>query len=348
MGFICRLVGFTLAITVWALIVKADLTGDVNCDQQVNEVDADALVGALFETVDIPPSCAGPDVNADRMVSAADAVMLTRILGQPLPPPPTATPTPEPRVGPEVAYVGLAGPDGTFISPEKEVRPGNVRVFQRSAGRGFLLFVEAKPGPSGRSVATDLYALSPTTPTAFPDMQMEVSRSIGTGVPGVCTTGAIPGFNPADFSPTVEVARALNGLSCGFTYTTGPGGACTRNEFLSPVFKTSAPKTVQFCLQVEAPTEFPPGETTVMVQVRDVDGNVGPLQAMVVRVGPALTPTPSATASVTSSPRPTVSATTTATATSTPSATPTRTRTATASPTATLTPTASRDRKSVV
>jgi hypothetical protein len=137
------------------------------------------------------------------------------------------------------------------------------------------------------------------------------------------------------------VADALNDLGCDFKSADASGGACTMNGFGENAFAGEGTQ-VQFCLQVPKTLAFPLGDTVVSVQLRDTDGNIGPLQQIVVRVAegpppPTFTPTPTRTPTATATLRPTASPT--PTPTDVPTLTPTRTPTATQTPTWSATPT---------
>ena len=322
----------------------AGLPGDVNCDGRVDEGDFLALVPLLFGETGAPGNsgCAAGDTNGDGAVTAADVVAVAGAFGGPF-----ATPTP--RSGPQVTFFGLVGADGTVSGPV-EIGSDGVPVFQRLGASGFEVVVEAAPGANGLAVGTAVFESNPNDPAMRPDLQIEASRTLGDGNPGVCTQDGIRGFDPPDFSLTQAVANALNDFACGFAVNTNPAKACTTDPFGSPKFVSAAPRVVQYCLLVTASTAFQPGDTLLTGQVRDVGGNLGPTVRILVRIGsrppPSPTPTRSFTATTKQTPTmtPTASATarpTTPTATVTPGiGSPTMTRTVTPTrPTATMTAT---------
>ena len=324
----------------------AALPADVNCDGRVNEGDFFALVPILFGDIDSHGggACAAGDANGDGSVTAADLVAVAAAFGQPL-----ATPTP--RGGPQIMFFGLVGADGTVSGPV-DVGSDGVPVFQRLGASGFEVVVEAAPGANGLPVGTVVFASNPNDPAVRPDLQIEASRTLGDGNPGVCTQSGIRGFDPPDFSLTQEIADALNDFACGFTVNTNPAKACTTDAFGSPTFVSSAPRVVQYCLLVAASTAFQPGDTVLTGQVRDVGRNLGPATRILVRIGsrppPSPTPTRSATATTKETPTPiratptttaTPISTTTASTSLTPTSSRTASRTATPSVTGTATPT---------
>ena len=230
-----------------------------------------------------------------------------------------------PRSGPRIVFVGLAGPDGTVLSPVTTDDDGTA-IFQRASGSGFQFVVEAVPGDNGVAVGTTVFNSVANDPQARPDVQAEASRPLGDGDPGVCTEGGIPAFNPFDFGSSQRVADGLNDFGCAFTVAAAARRACTVDAFGAPTFVSSEPLVTQFCRVIASAKSFANGDTDVAVQVRDAEGNVGPLTRVIVRIGNEPTPTKT----------PTPQATPTRTVTSTRTSTPTRTVT----PTATLSPTA--------
>jgi len=113
--------------------------------------------------------------------------------------------------------------------------------------------------------------------------------------------GGVPGFNPPwiDCPPALltpdelalcnsrqpAVINALKDVACRFNYVQVSSSACTRNQFGDFSFLTST-STRQYCFQIPVDAELGPGDRVVGVQVRDVAGNLGPLQEIVIRVVP--------------------------------------------------------------
>ena len=240
-----RYVGIVLLGSMLGRSGHAAIPGDVNCDGVVDDADVETVEALVFND---PPGATSPcgagDVNSDQVISAADIIELSRRLE--IPPP----------VGPQIAFIGVAGPDGSVNSPTW-VGPDGVALYQRSAGSGFLLVIEARPGSDNTQAGTVTFADTSGDPDALPDLQIEASRSIGSGIPGACGDGGIPGFDMPDFSASPAVATALDAFGCGFMVNTGQLRSCTTDAFGSPKFVSGAPLTVQFCLLVSASKAFP-------------------------------------------------------------------------------------------
>jgi hypothetical protein len=156
---------------------------------------------------------------------------------------------------------------------------------------GFLIYIEARPGVSGRPVGTTTFQSSATDPNVLPDLQVLVSRALGNGSPAVCDDGpappigGVPASAPRVFDGTQAVANAINDLSCRFDARTTSILACTRDSFGTYGF-TNPASTVQFCTSpgVGAELAFPLGDTIVSARVRDVLGQPGHPSSIAVRV----------------------------------------------------------------
>lgn len=303
-----------LALSVHALAAAAIIPGDVDCDGVVTAADAPAALHAVFDPLGEGPDCPVPDVNGDGMVTAADAVAVWQRW---------------PTAGPRVTFLGLAAADGTVVAPIEQTADG-VPLFQRPSGVGFAVIVEAAAGVSGARPGTTMLRHSVTDPSLRPDLEIQASRPLGNGNPVVCEGGGVPGFARRDFRLTEQVAAALNDFACEFSAIGNSLAACTVDDFGTHTFVSTGPLLIQYCARINSNRAFPPGETRLAVQVRDVAGNVGGLREIVVRVGGPPTPTRTATPTHTSF---------LPTATTTPSLPPTATRTATAP--ATFSPTLS-------
>jgi hypothetical protein len=334
-----------LLVSLASGAARAQSANPVNCS-------LDALTASLFDT----PSggCPAPDLNLDGAGTSADVVALTGLLTAP------------PPSGPVVTYLGLAAANGSAITALGE--EDGIPVFYRPAPFGFRLVVEGATGASGRPPGLGVFASQPDEPALRPDLQVQVERPLGGGNPKVCEgnedPSGVPAVSPPDFSETQRVSNALNDLGCNFTAATSPTFGCTQNAFEIPAFLGIGTQ-VQFCAPVTGTIAFPDGDTLVTARLRDVDGNVGPLRQMRIRIGsgpppgtftptpspvpPTATPVPSPSATVTRSATPIATATRTSTATftsvgtaspQTPLSTPSRTPTpsATASRTSTGTP----------
>lgn len=310
-------------ISVPAARVAAAAPGDANCDGRVNGDDLSILAAAVFS--DSPLACAAADANGDGRIESADFISLVEIIEKPL------------AAGPVLTYVGLAGANGAPFDPLGLI--DGVPVFFSGAGSGLNLVIEGRTGASGVAPGLETFLSDPHNPAQRPDLQIESSNALGDSGRPVCGSG-VPAVNPPDFGLTQTVADALNLLACNFVSATAPGSACTQNQFGDNAF-INAGTQVQFCMQVSAVLAFPLGDTLLSVRLRDQNGNLGPLQQLIVRVAPGLppstfTPTPTPTPvppTATATPRPTLSPTPTLTAV--PTLTPTRTSTATRAPSST-------------
>ncbi len=322
-----------VALVLLTQIARGDTSGDANCDGTVDQTDLGAFADILFEGP--PPDCHTADVNGDATVSSADLVALARLLTTP------------PPVGPRVTFIGLAGSDGTLASLLGRI--DTTPVYFRTSGFGFKLVVEGAAGVSDVAPGLATFNTSASDPARRPDLQIESNSALGDGSPSVCE-GGVPSLNPPDFGPSQGTANAINDLACNFAAATSSRVACTQDAFGASTF-VAVDSQVQFCLQLPRTLELPAGETLFSVHLRDTAGNLGPLQQLIVRIGPGpvpptFTPRPTftpATPSPTPTATPTRTPTRTWTPTRAPSPTPTLTRTATLVPTSparTSTPTA--------
>jgi len=190
-----------------------------------------------------------------------------------------------------ITAFGVARADGNVVStigPEDHgfltyVRPAH----------GFFIFVEAKPGISGRPVGTVTFNSSLTNPNVLPDFQIETSRPLGNGSPAVCDTsannlGGVPAVNPPAFTGSQAISNAINDFSCRFDARANSTLACTRDPFTQMSTFVGGNSTVQFCTTTGVGDEiaFPVGDTILTARVRDVVGQPGPPTSIVVRVLP--------------------------------------------------------------
>jgi len=184
---------------------------------------------------------------------------------------------------PVITFIGMARADNTLVAPTGEM--AGISIYERDAGYGFYLVIEARPGGTGAAVGSG--AFNPE-PGGLPDLQIEVSRDLGNGSPAVCDdTGGVPATVPVDFTPAR--ADAINDLACRFKNAVGqPGGlspqdACTSFPDGTDHF-VEVDSTIQFCAEVDAPFKFPEGDTVVTVRLRDVSGNLSAAAQIIVRV----------------------------------------------------------------
>lgn len=315
------------------------LPGDVDCDGLLTRIDLDQLGQELTDgdgpsIVDADAgavvSCSGADANGDGLVSAADFPALGRLLAGGVP-----------GNGPVITYIGIASADGRVTAPAGDVP---VPTFQSIGGIGFLLVIEAMPGPAAIPIGQELVA---PRPDEAPDLQVEVTRDLGDGNAAVCGEGGVPGLAPPSFEPRPGLNPALNDIGCRFQFAANPFRACTVDAFGAQRF-VDARTRAQFCLPVSSVEAFPGGTTIVTARVLDVAGAASAPAQIVVRVGNeplvTVTPRPTATATATppltatpTGPSPTVTAAPSDTATRTPTATVTTTASARATATATAT-----------
>lgn len=203
------------------------------------------------------------------------------------------TPTNTPRtIGAAITAFGVARADGRVvvpIPPDGSAAP----VFLRPAS-GFLIYVEAKPGVSGRSVGQQTFDSDPADPNILPDLQIVSSRPLGNGSAAVCdtgpplssTAGGVPGVDPPQFGGMQATSNAINDLSCRFEARIASSLACTRDGFSQIESYVAAGSTMQFCTNpgVGAELAFPAGDTHLTVRVLDVVGQPGPPASIIIRV----------------------------------------------------------------
>jgi hypothetical protein len=216
----------------------------------------------------VPPSTPSP-------VPAAGAI--------PTPPakPPVKARKGEP-IGPIVTFFGAVRADGSKAEP-KSVDKG-IPTYVSTAGSGFMLVVEVKPGASGLEPARRVFAYVPGDPKSRPDLEMEADRDMGDGSPAVCdrtrpNIGGIPGIKPPSFAETQRVSDAINDLACRFETFIESESSCTKNKNEDYSFIAND-STTQFCMIVARAWAFPPGTTLLSVRVRDTEGNPGPVKRM--------------------------------------------------------------------
>lgn len=201
----------------------------------------------------------------------------TRPIGAPVPAKPG-----EP-IGPIVTFFGAARADGMPVEPTSVDRNG-VPTYTSTAGSGFILVIEAKPGLGNREVGRRLFAYVEDDPTVRSDLEIISNRPLGDGSRAVCdrqrpNIGGVPAVVPASFEYNQEISGAINDLACRFETFIESDFSCTmdKNQTYSFVDPTT---TTQFCLIVARAYGFPEGTTELSVRVRDIDGNPGPVKKM--------------------------------------------------------------------
>jgi len=198
-------------------------------------------------------------------------------------------------VGPEVTFAGIARADGKPIERDT-VTKGGVPVYTNFVGSGFMVVIEGKPGFSDLEVGKSIFRHEPDDPTARPDLEIQVDRPLGDGSKEVCdarppTFGGVPAIKPANFAETAEISAAINDLSCRFEVFGESEYSCTVDK--SGEFHFLNDKSeVQFCMVVARKWNFPDGDTTVSVRLRDREGNPGPVSKFILRKTTRSTPTP--------------------------------------------------------
>jgi hypothetical protein len=209
---------------------------------------------------------------------------------------PTSTPTPTPTAiptdGPEVSFLGLVRADDEVIEPTGLTAEG-YQIYERTAsGSGFAVVVEGRPGVNGAAVGLSSFV---APGDRLPDLQVQVSRALGNGSAAVCDDpqdlpGGVPPSILGDFETNAENLRIINDFACRFVDGSGnpearttAGDGCVRFE--SGDFGFVAPDTtVQYCAPISVPLSFPLGDTMIAARLRGIDGSVGPVAYMVVRV----------------------------------------------------------------
>jgi len=171
------------------------------------------------------------------------------------------------------------------------LNPDGILVYGKPVPQGFLIYVEAQPGISGRPAGRSTF-----NPEGMPDLQMLVSNDLGIN-PTAKVCDATPGdlggvlkVDPPVFAETV--ADSVNDLTCRFDARSLSSDACTKdnnfnNRFVSPVLPSA--RLVQFCTSTGVGQEyrFPPGaETKVTARVRDDRGNPGPENSIIIKIDP--------------------------------------------------------------
>jgi hypothetical protein len=192
-------------------------------------------------------------------------------------------------IGPLITYFGAARADGYKVEPQSVDKNG-IPTYLTTAGSGFMLVIEGKPGASGLAVARRVSAYVPNDPTVRPDLEIESSRDLGNGSPEVCdrrrpNIGGIPAINPPSWAETQKISNAINDFSCRFETFIESDSSCTLGPNGDYAFLGSG-TTTQFCMIVARAYGFPVGETLLSVRLRDTEGNPGPMKQIRIRRPP--------------------------------------------------------------
>ena len=291
-----------VTLTLGAGPVRAQMTGDTNCDSRLDAADVRDLMPVVFG--DSASSCFAGEVNDDSSITAADVIAAIATASRPTP------------MGAQISYVGVVGSNGTAIGALGNI--GDTPVFFRTSGSGFRIVVEGLAGINRVAAGKDTFDYDPSNPNRRPDLQIGCTQALGDGSSAVCDSG-VPAIPAPHFNGRQRTADALNDLSCIFDVISSSRFACTIDRFQNANFIATSSE-VQFCLQVTQRVEFPAGDTLCTVQIRDEGGTLGPAKEFIIRVSSGPVPaTFTATAVATSTP----------TATLRPSNTPSRTATRT-------------------
>jgi hypothetical protein len=228
------------------------------------------------------------------------------------------------QMGPVPRFFGPVDQDGCgfcceFIcqrtpTPVPEFDQQGRRVFRRSQG-AFMLIAEAGIGRSNRlpgieGVFTGGGVQPITDPSGRPSVQILSDHNLGNGSAAIdCRThplGGVKAFpGKLSFPPGDDVTTGLVDMACRFEVATASSVACTRDRYGDYAFIGTGTSR-QYCFQVSPISELPRGDNVFALQFRDVAGNLGPRQEIVIRVDPAglpaitSTPTPSPTPTPTS------------------------------------------------
>ncbi len=192
-------------------------------------------------------------------------------------------------IGPVVTFFGAARADGTLVDA-KSVDKNGTPTYISSAGSGFLLVIEVKPGESGFEPGRAIFNYVANDPHQRPDLEIESERDLGDGSPAVCdkrkpNIGGVPGVNPPSFAETQKISDAINDLGCRFETFIESESACTETKNGNYAFVKKDTMT-QFCMMVARAWSFPVGDTLLSVRVRDAQGNPGPVKQMRIRRPP--------------------------------------------------------------
>ena len=198
-----------------------------------------------------------------------------------------------PRPGADVSFVGVARPFGRLQEPSGFTPVERWPIFERPFGHKFWIVIEGKPGPSRRTVGRSAFSYSPFNPAVRPDLQVIVSRPLGDGSRAVCDDrlpdlGGVP--VSASFDETQAISNAMNDFACRFVNgDREPLGrinseqSCFESEDSVPRFANPASR-IQFCALLAPGFEFPVGDTTVTVRLRDSAGDTGPPASLIIHV----------------------------------------------------------------
>jgi len=154
------------------------------------------------------------------------------------------------------------------------------KIFVVPEQKGFFLVVEANKGGSPYDIGTVVFNWDPNDPTVRPDLQVQPSRDLGTGIsagsPAVCDLGppptpigGVPHVGPPpSFAFTQAISNVLNDFGCRFKVHVNTLDACTGDGAGGFFFANSASRA-QFCVAIDTSLAFPSGDTLITAQVLD-------------------------------------------------------------------------------
>jgi hypothetical protein len=313
-GGVVSIAGGLVAIALAAVALldppsaRAQCVGDCSEDSRVTI--AELVLGTNLALGVTPVGdCPAADRDDDGAVSIDELVIAVHnsLIGCPEPtetptldeptatPTETPSPTPTPTLaGPVVTFFGAILADNSIVDPVG--MEGDVPIYQFPFGFGFIVVVEAKRGPSGESPGPSTFQ-----PSGVPDLQIAASRTLGNGSATVCdarppNAGGVPELDFHSLDDTAAVSDALNDFGCRFVDGEGLRQArscaegCVRFETgeLGCVVQgaPSVASTQQYCAAIDTPMEFPPGDTLLTVRLRDLEGALGAIRQMILRVVP--------------------------------------------------------------
>lgn len=298
---------FVFVFAVFALLAApagAQCAGDCTGDGRVAVSELIVGVGIAAGTTQLD-QCPAFDTNGSGAVEVAELIAAVNDALDGCGPPtsvtpggsgtptPTATPaaTSTPAPGPQILFFGVTTADDRIQQPSGTTT-GNppVPIYERQFGFGFRLVIEAARGTSNSPPGDSTFAEG-----ELPDLQVQVTRPLGNGSPVVCDVnapnfGGVPGIDPPRFDDSPMVVDALNDLGCRFVdgagvpVARGCNTSCIRFEDGEYACRFPQDTEAQYCAPIDAPLEFPVGDTLVTARIRDRSGILGPPAQILMRV----------------------------------------------------------------
>lgn len=177
---------------------------------------------------------------------------------------------------------GIASADNHVHMPVGQTDDG-VPIYEFPNDFGFIIFVEGRPGTSGRPL--NACGTNGVGGCAVASLQIIADRDLGNGTRDVCDVnppmiGGVPGVPSLMFDSSSDVSNAINDLACRFEAYNRPTAmapsGCTLDDHGNFAFVDSR-STLQYCnvQVVGAEIAFHTGLTRLKVQLRDSAGNIG-------------------------------------------------------------------------